>query len=137
MGIKDTNKIHWLLSGIVLSLVILGVFLWPYIKNSKAFVFPFTAFGGPVVLMIPCTCPTDIGKFIIAIGPPKPGLFIYDFRWAWLTTKMWWRVVYGHETVGLAWQIPPGVCWMYGGTFCVPTVIAPYIFLIGTSGVPL
>lgn len=128
----------FILIALIIFVTLISIIYDP-LPAAKALTLPIIPFGGRVLAMIPCTCPTDIGKFIIAIGPPRPGIFMYDFRFAWLTLKLFYRLVIGNKVLGYAEAFAPGVCWMFVPTLppsCAPVAIFPYIFVVGTTAIP-
>ncbi len=91
-------------------------------------------YGGKVLLVVPCTCPTDVGrKYLITLGPPSPGVYLIN-----LLTVVQRPHLYGMYIVPnvnhLGFVRPiPAQCLM-AGTPCFP-VFAPQGTIVeaGTS----
>ena len=83
-------------------------------------------FGGRSLSMVPCTCTP--GFFLVAVGPPRPGLFMYGpgtllFSWYNIAPPAWQL---GKASV-------PLVCLVYTGGSCVPVGTGLYVIMAGTS----
>jgi hypothetical protein len=83
-------------------------------------------FGGRSLGVVPCTCTP--GFFLVAVGPPRPGLFMYGpgtalFLWGNIAPPAWQL---GKASV-------PLVCLVYTGDKCVPAGKGLYVIMAGTS----
>lgn len=86
-------------------------------------------FGGMVTVSIPCTCST--GMFLLTIGPPRGGQFVYQVGTQAYSNFNLPRV--GVWTLGL--YVPGGVCMIYAGKSCVATglPLGTITSVVGTS----
>ncbi len=88
-------------------------------------------FGGFVVNSVPCTCIGQWGDFLLTVGPPSAGQYLFRY------TSTFQFAFYQLPRAGV-WVLgtfsPPGVCLMQAGKICVPYGF-PYgtIVAAGTS----
>jgi hypothetical protein len=83
-------------------------------------------YGGRSTMVIPCTCTP--GFFLVAVGPPRGGLFMYGPG-----TRL-----YSHYNIyPPAWQlgkaVKPLTCMVYVGTGCAPAGSGLLVIQAGTS----
>lgn len=83
-------------------------------------------YGGRSLGVVPCTCTP--GFFLVLVGPPRPGLFMYGpgtFLFSF------------YNIFPPAWQLGkasvPLTCLVYTGGACVPVGIGLYVIMAGTS----
>jgi peptidoglycan hydrolase-like protein with peptidoglycan-binding domain len=104
-----------------------------FIKKVEA--VTFIPFGGMIISVIPCTCPTPYG-FVDQIGPPRPAIiFIPNTFLASPLNHLWRQILtQGVWTLGLYFT-PPKPCLIWVKNKCAPASIQPWgtIFRSGTS----
>lgn len=101
----------------------------------KSYAIPGTyPFGGLVTAYTYCTCSDN---FLVTIGLPRPGVFIYQptipgFPLGTDLRAFWSVLVPGAYVLGVAEDVPM-VCMMYVGAGCSPFGAGPMMLLVGTS----
>lgn len=108
MRLFKNNKIRNLFAVLISVALIISVYIY---KTQAIGLLPF---GGLVVASIPCTCST--GMFLLTIGPPVGGQFVYQTGTQAFQNFNLPRA--GVWALGL--YSPVGVCLVYAGKSCVP-----------------
>lgn len=114
-------------------LTLAGLLLLSY--PIKSYAIPGTyPFGGNVLAYTYCTCSAN---FLVSVGYPRPGVFIYQptipgFPAGTDLRAFWSVLVPGTYVVGLAEDVPM-TCMEYVGTGCAPIGAGPMMLLVGTS----
>ncbi len=102
------NKVRNILAALIGVALIISVYIY---KTQASGLLPF---GGLVAASIPCTCST--GMFLLTIGPPRGGQFIYQTG-----TQAFQNFNLPRPGVwALGLYSPVGVCLVYAGKSCVP-----------------
>jgi hypothetical protein len=83
-------------------------------------------YGGRSLAMVPCTCTP--GFFLVAVGPPRPGLFMYGPG----TLLFAWRNI-APPAYQLGKASVPLPCLVYTGGACLPVGTGLYVIMAGTS----
>ena len=110
--------------GVVVALLaIVSAFVVFFPKRSNAII----PFGGNILMVTPCSCTAG---YLIKVGPPVPGVFIYQPGVSILYPLF---QIYRPGPWVLGFALPGGVCKIYVGKGCAILPAEGTIAEVGTS----
>lgn len=119
------------LRALLVSILLLGAFAavaQPLKTGAQGVPGAINPFGGMVLFTMVCTC--SEGNMLLVVGPPRPGVFVYEPFVS--TLYMNYRPYVSSWVLG-DYISGAGVCMVYVGTGCASVPNMGLINKIGTS----
>lgn len=113
------------------NLIVIGIltlFLFSIFAFKTVAQVGFLPFGGLVLNVTPCTCD---GTFLITVGPPVPGNFLFDPKVTY--QYAYYQLPYRVGVWALGLYGPGPACRIYTGEDCTASPSSGTITIVGTS----